>query len=71
MLDGSELAAKIRIAIHRQQMAQWVGQIAGLLPAAYDAVWRQMLAGSCFRVDETPVRVLDPDVEGKKARTSR
>jgi hypothetical protein len=31
-------------------------------------MWRQMLAGGYLQVDETPVRVLDPDVEGKAAR---
>ncbi len=49
-------------------MVQWVEQIASWLQPAYDAMWRQMLAGGYLQVDETPVRVLDPDVEGKAAR---
>jgi len=56
------------IVIPRQQMVQWVEPIARLLRPVYDAMWRQMLAGGYLQVDETPVRVLDPDVEGKAAR---
>jgi transposase len=56
------------IIIARQQMVQWVEQIASWLRPIYDAMWRQMLAGGYLQVDETPVRVLDPDVEGKAAR---
>jgi transposase len=56
------------IVIARQQMVQWVEQIAFWLRPVYDAMWRQMLTGSYLQVDETPVRVLDRDVEGKAAR---
>jgi len=56
------------IVIPRQQMVQWVEQIASWLRPVYDAMWRQMLAGGYLQVDETPVRVLDPDVEGRAAR---
>ena len=56
------------IVIPRQQMVQWVEHIASWLRPVYDAMWRQMLAGGYLQVDETPVRVLDPDVEGKAAR---
>jgi transposase len=56
------------ISIPRQQMVQWVEQIALWFRPIYDAMWRQMLAGGYLQVDETPVRVLDPDVEGKAAR---
>jgi transposase len=47
---------------------QWVEQIAFWLRPVYDAMWQRMLAGGYLQVDETPVRVLDPDVEGKAAR---
>lgn len=56
------------IVIPRQQMVQWVEQIAVWLRPVYDAMWRQMLGGDYLQIDETPVRVLDPDVEGKAAR---
>jgi transposase len=57
-----------RIVIPRQQMVQWMEQVAFWLRPVYEAMWRQMLAGGYLQVDETPVRVLDPDVEGKAAR---
>jgi len=56
------------IVIARQQMVQWVEPIARLLEPVYDTMWRRMLDGGYLQVDETPVRVLDPDVEGKAAR---
>ncbi len=31
-------------------------------------MWQEMLAGGYLQVDETPVKVLDPEVEGKAAR---
>jgi transposase len=56
------------ILIPRQQMVQWTEQMAFWLRPVYDAMWQQMLVGGYLQVDETPVRVLDPDVEGKAAR---
>ncbi len=56
------------IVIPRQQMVRWTEQIAIWLRPVYDVMWRQILAGGYLQVDETPVRVLDPDVEGKAAR---
>jgi transposase len=56
------------VRISRQRMVQWVDHIAGWLQPVYDAMWRPMLSGGYLQVDETPVRVLDPEVEGKAAR---
>ncbi|MBN1570690.1 MAG: IS66 family transposase [Acidobacteria bacterium] len=56
------------ILIPRQQMVQWVEPIAELLRPVYDRMWQYMLAGGYLQVDETPVRVMDPDVKGKAAR---
>ena len=56
------------IVIPRQQMVQWVQPIATLLRPLYDAMWQRMHAGGYLQVDETPVRVLDPEVVGKAAR---
>jgi hypothetical protein len=56
------------LVIPRQQMVQWVEQIAAWLQALYDAMWQRMLDGGYLQVDETSVRVLDPEVQGKAAR---
>jgi transposase len=56
------------VNIPRQQMVQWVEHIANWLRPLYDAMWKDMLAGGYLQVDETPVKVLDPDVAGKAAR---
>ena len=57
-----------QVIIPRQQMIQWVEQIATWFRPIYDAMWQAMFAGGYLQVDETPVKVLDPEVQGKAAR---
>ena len=56
------------VVIPRQQMIQWAEHIATWLRPIYDAMWKVMVGGGYLQVDETPVKVLDPDVQGKAAR---
>jgi transposase len=56
------------IVIPRQQMVQWAEHIATWLRPLYDAMWGEMIAEGYLQVDETPVKVLDPEVQGKAAR---
>lgn len=55
------------VIIARQQMVQWVEKIAFLLLAIYNAIWEELSATGYLQVDETPVKVLDPEVRGKAA----
>jgi transposase len=57
-----------RIVIPRQQMVQWAEHIATWLRPIYDAMWKAMFRRGYLQIDETPVKVLDPDVKGKAAR---
>jgi transposase len=56
------------VVIPRQQMVQWVEKIAHLLLAIYWRIWEEMKTGAYLQIDETPVKVLDPEVPGKAAR---
>jgi transposase len=56
------------VEIPRSQMVQWVEQIAWLLKPLSEVIWREMKAGGYVQVDETPVKVLDPEVQGKAAQ---
>jgi transposase len=56
------------VEIPRQQMVQWVEQIATWLLPLYEAMWVEMKAGGYVQIDETAVKVLDPEVEGKAAQ---
>lgn len=56
------------VAIPRQQMVQWVEKIAFWLQAIYNLIWEEMRAGPYLQIDETPVKVLDPEVKGKAAK---
>ena len=56
------------IEIPRQQMVQWIEHLAQSLLPIYEALWQAMKAGDYLQIDETPVKVLDPEVRGKAAQ---
>jgi transposase len=56
------------VILPRQQMVQWIEHIAGLLRLLADRILQRIIQGSYLQIDETPVRVLDPEVKGKAAR---
>jgi len=56
------------VVIPRQQMVQWIEHIAGFLRLLVDRMWQRMKEGDYLQIDETPVRVLDPEVKGRAAR---
>jgi transposase len=56
------------VGIPRQQMVQWVEHIACWLQPLYDAMWAAMKREGYLQIDETPVKVLDPEVQGKAAQ---
>src|SRR5215207_2684742 len=56
------------VIIPRQQMVQWIEHIAGLLRLLVDRMLERLIQGSYLQIDESPVRVLDPEVKGKAAK---
>jgi transposase len=56
------------VVIPRQQMVQWVEQMAFLLQPLCKLMFERMKQGGYLQVDETPVKVMDPEVKGKCAR---
>jgi transposase len=56
------------VQIPRQQMVQWVEHIADWLRPLCETMWAEMKAGGYLQIDETPVKVLDPEVQGKAAQ---
>lgn len=54
--------------ISRQQMVQWVEKIAFLLLAVYNRIWEHMKTGPYMQIDETPVKLMDPETKGKTAK---
>jgi transposase len=55
------------VEIPRQQMVQWIEHIANWLRPLVERMWQAMRASGYLQVDETPVKVLDPEVKGKAA----
>ncbi len=56
------------VVISRQQMVQWVEKVAHLLLAIYRLIWEELKACDYLQIDESPVKVLDPEVKGKAAQ---
>ena len=56
------------VVISRQQMVQWVEKVAHLLLAIYWLIREELKAGDYLQIDESPVKVLDPEVKGKAAQ---
>jgi hypothetical protein len=56
------------VIIPRQQMVQWVEHIAQWLQPIYRRMWENMKQSGYLQIDETPVKVLDPEVQGKAAQ---
>lgn len=56
------------VVISRQQMVQWVEKVAHLLLGIYWLIWEELKKGDYLQIDESPVKVLDPEVRGKAAQ---
>lgn len=56
------------IDIPRQQMVQWIEHIATWLRPLVERMWEAIQDGGYVQVDETPVKLLDPEVRGKARR---
>lgn len=57
-----------QVVVPRQQMVQWVAQIAFLLQPLVLLMFERMKQCGYLQIDETPVKVMDPEVKGKCAR---
>jgi transposase len=63
-----QFAAK-GVLIRRSTLAGWMAQSAGCLAPLYQLLVRRVLAGNLIGTDDTPVKVLDPDLD--HTRTGR
>ncbi len=59
--------ARLGVRIPRQTLADWIEQCAVLLQPLVRAMKEDLLADSYLQADETPVRMLDPEVRGRCA----
>ena len=59
--------ARLGLNFPRQTLADWVEKGAQWLQAIVGEMKRELLAGDYLQVDETPVKVMDPDHPGKCA----
>jgi transposase len=65
---AQQLQERHGVDLPRQQMGQWADRIAEWLRPIYEAMWQALRDSGYLQIDETPVRVLDPDVKGHAAR---
>jgi transposase len=59
--------SRLGVNFARQTLCDWVEQGAQWLQALVREMNRELLAGDYLQVDETPVRVMDPELKGKCA----
>jgi transposase len=55
------------VTVSRATLCDWVGAAASALKPIYEALREKLIGGDYLQVDETPVRVLDPEVPRKAA----
>jgi len=58
---------RLGVNFPRQRLCDWVEKGAGWLVGIVREMKRELLAGDYLQVDETPVKVMDPDVKGQCA----
>jgi len=56
----SVIYAREGVELSRSTLADWVGQLSGLLTPLADAIGRHVLAGRKLHADDTPIPVLSP-----------
>ena len=59
--------ARFAVEITRTTLADWVNAAATALEPLHLLVRQDLMGGSYLQIDETPVRVMDPEVEGRAA----
>jgi transposase len=59
--------ARLGVQIPRTTLCDWIEKSADLLQPIVRAMKDQLLAGNYLQVDETPVKVMDPELPGKCA----
>lgn len=59
--------ARFAVEITRTTLVDWVAAVATVLEPLYRLVRDDLITGSYLRFDEAPVRVMDPEVDGRTA----
>jgi transposase len=63
-----QIAARVGVELSRQKLCRWVEEAAWLLRTIHDRLRERILLSGYVQVDETPVKVLDPDRGGHAAQ---
>lgn len=63
-----QIFARLGVNIPKSTLGDWVTQAAAWLEAIVREIKRQLLSGDYLQADETPVKVMDPDVKGKTVK---
>lgn len=62
-------AQRFGVKLPRQRMCDWIGYaVENWLAQIYHSIRQGLIAGDYLQIDETPIRYLDPDRQGKSHR---
>lgn len=56
------------LELPRKTLCQWLGKAADLLSILYQSLRKRLLSGNYLQVDETFIRLMDPEIQGKTRR---
>ena len=60
--------ARLGVTLPRQRLCDWVGKASWWFEGIYRLMKGHLLQGPYLQIDETPVKVMDPDLKGQTAK---
>ncbi len=58
-----------QVRLCEQSMGRWVGRSAEVLEPIYNRMHQNLIDGDYLQIDETPIKVIDPDYPNNKTRS--
>ena len=58
-----------QVLIDRNAMCHWMGRCAEVLECLYEALRKELVSGQYLQIDETTIKLLDPDSPGKAKKS--
>jgi len=63
-----KILRRYQAPVSRQNMVRWIARCSEVLEPIYNSMRQNLVDGDYLQIDETPIKVLDPDSEQNKAQ---
>lgn len=64
----AKIFRRYQVSLSAQSMGRWVGRSAEVLEPIYNRMHQNLIDGDYLQIDETPIKVIDPDYPNNKTR---